>query len=111
MSLLACPVGRCRNVGDVTKGLERANGRAASEAGVGRVGELPASETLYWGLGRDGDDAAGWHVPVPSARVSGETKMFRDPLCEASDEVERWAGTLTWLAGGPARGELARGSP
>jgi hypothetical protein len=49
--------------------------------------------------------------PWPSAGVSSESVMFRDPLCEASDEVERWAGTLTWLAGGPARGELARGSP
>jgi hypothetical protein len=47
----------------------------------------------------------------PSAGVLGESKMFRDPLCEASDEVERWAGMLTWLAGGLARGELARGSP
>jgi hypothetical protein len=49
--------------------------------------------------------------PWPSAGVSSESVMFRDPLCEASDEVERWAGTLTWLAGGLARGELARGSP
>jgi hypothetical protein len=37
--------------------------------------------------------------------------MFQDPLCEASDEVERWASMLTWLAGGPAREVLARGSP
>jgi hypothetical protein len=44
----------------------------------------------------------------PSARVSGESEMFQDPLWEASDEVERWTGTLTWLAGGPTRGELAR---
>jgi hypothetical protein len=41
----------------------------------------------------------------PSARVSGELEMFRDPLREASDEVERWAGMLTRLARGPARGE------
>jgi hypothetical protein len=98
MSLLACPVGRRRNVGDVTEGLERANGRAASEAGVGRVGELPASETLYWGLGRDGDNAAGWHVPVPNAGVSGETKMFRDPCVRPqmkwSDGLVRSRGLL-----------------
>jgi hypothetical protein len=49
--------------------------------------------------------------PYPSARVSGESEMFQDPLCEASNDVERWAGTLTQLAGGPARGELACGSP
>jgi hypothetical protein len=41
------------------------------------------------GLGRDGDDATGWPVPVPQRWVSGESKMFRDPLWEASDEVER----------------------
>jgi hypothetical protein len=98
-------------VGDAIGGLERANGRAASEAGVGRVGELPAFETLYRGLGRDGDDVAGWPVPMAQRWVSGESEMFRDPLCEASDEVERWAGTLTRLAGGLARGELACGSP
>jgi hypothetical protein len=46
-------------MGDVTGGLERANGEAASEAGVERVGEFPAFKTLYRGLGRDGDDAAG----------------------------------------------------
>jgi hypothetical protein len=48
--------------------------------------------------------------PDPSAGVSGESEMFRDPSWEASDEVERWAGMLTRLAGGPVRGELARGS-
>jgi hypothetical protein len=47
----------------------------------------------------------------PSAGVSGESEMFRDPLCEASDKVEGWVGTLTWLDGDPARAELARGSP
>jgi hypothetical protein len=46
--------------------------------------------------------------PRPSVEVSGESEVFRNPLHEASDEVERWAGMLTWLAGGPARGELAR---
>jgi hypothetical protein len=61
-------------------------------------------------LGRDGEDAAGWPVPVAQRWVSGESEMFRDPLCEASDEVERRAGMLTWLAGGLARGKLACGS-
>jgi hypothetical protein len=67
--------------------------------------------TSSLGLGRDGDDATGWPMPVAQRWVSGESEMFRDPLCEASDEVERWAGTLTRLAGGQVRGELAHGSP
>jgi hypothetical protein len=50
------------------------------------------------GLGRDGDDAAGWPVPVAQRWGSGESEMFRVPLCEASDEVERWASTVTRLA-------------
>jgi hypothetical protein len=45
----------------------------------------------------------------PSTEVSGESEVFRDPLWETSDEVERWVGMLTQLAGGPARGELASG--
>jgi hypothetical protein len=48
--------------------------------------------------------------PCPSAGVLGELEMFRDSLWEASDEVERLTGTLTRLAGGPARRELARRS-
>jgi hypothetical protein len=36
--------------------------------------------------------------------------MFRDSLCEASDEIGEWAGMLTRLAGGPTRGDLAHGS-
>jgi hypothetical protein len=47
----------------------------------------------------------------PLCEALDEVEMLRDPLCEDSDEVERWVGMLTWLAGGPARGELARGSP
>jgi hypothetical protein len=47
--------------------------------------------------------------PRPSAEVSDESEAFRDPLWEASDEVERWAGMLTRLARGPTRRELARG--
>jgi hypothetical protein len=61
-------------------------------------------------LGRDGDDVADLPVPVAQRWVSNEPEMFRDPLCEASDKVERWAGMLTRLAGGPKRGELARES-
>jgi hypothetical protein len=41
--------------------------------------------------------------PRPSVEVSGESEVFRDPLWEASDEVKRWAGMLTQLAGAPAR--------
>jgi hypothetical protein len=66
--------------------------------------------TSSLGLGRDGDDAAGLLVPVPQRWVSASRRCSETPLWEASDEVERWASTLTWLAGGPARGELARGS-
>jgi hypothetical protein len=40
-----------------------------------------------------------------ASRMCSET-----PLREASDEAEIRAGLLTWLAGGPARGDLARGS-
>jgi hypothetical protein len=36
--------------------------------------------------------------------------MFQDSLCEASDEVEEWAGMLMRLAGGLAREDLAHGS-
>jgi hypothetical protein len=55
LSILACPAGQCRNVGDVIGGLEHTNGEAASEAGVGRGREFPASETLHQGFGRGGD--------------------------------------------------------
>jgi hypothetical protein len=106
-------------VGDVIGGLERANGGAASEAGVRRIGEFPALETLYRGLEAENFLVEGCLpstmrvglCPYPSVGVSGESEMFQDPLCEALDDVERWADTLTRLAGGPARAELARGSP
>jgi hypothetical protein len=62
------------------------------------------------GLGRDGDDAVDLPVPMAQRWVSDESEMFRDPLCEASYEVGRWAGMLTRLAGVPKRGELARES-
>jgi hypothetical protein len=55
LSLLAYPVGRRRDMGDVIGGLKRANGGAVSEARVKRVGELPAFETLYRGLKRGGE--------------------------------------------------------
>jgi hypothetical protein len=55
LSILACPVGWLENVGDVIGGLERTNGEAASEAGVGQGGEFLASETSLRGLGRDGE--------------------------------------------------------
>jgi hypothetical protein len=42
-------------VGDVTGGLERTNEEVASEAGVERGEEFPASETLHRGLGLDGN--------------------------------------------------------
>jgi hypothetical protein len=46
-------------------------------------------------LERGGDDTTGWPVPVPQRWVSGESEMFQNPVREASDEVERWADTLT----------------
>jgi hypothetical protein len=42
-------------MGDIIGGLERTNGEVASEAGVGRGGEFLAYETLYRGLGKDGE--------------------------------------------------------
>jgi hypothetical protein len=36
--------------------------------------------------------------------------MLRDSFCEVSNEIGEWAGMLTWLARGPARGDLAHGS-
>jgi hypothetical protein len=42
-------------------------------------------------------------------RGSDETVMFRDSLREASNEVGKWVVMLTWLAGGPTRGDLAHG--
>jgi hypothetical protein len=98
-------------VGDVIGGLERANGRAALKAGSGKSESFPRSRPC---IGASGETVMMLRVglcPWSSAGVSSEFEMFRDPLCEASDEVERWSGTLTRLARGPARGELAHGSP
>jgi hypothetical protein len=55
------------------------------------------------GLGRDGDVAGG----RPMSKTSGR-RPRANRRCEASDEVRRWADSLTRLAGGPARGSLAR---
>jgi hypothetical protein len=75
LSLLACPVGRYRNVGDVTGGLERANGGAVSEARVRRVREFPTSETLHQGLGRNGElTCRGLLCLRPNAGVSSESE-------------------------------------
>jgi hypothetical protein len=56
------------------------------------------------GLGR-GDDVAG-RRPVsetPGLRPRTNRRCSKTPPSEASDEVERCAGWLTCLAGGPAR--------
>jgi hypothetical protein len=58
---------------------------------------------LPLGLGRGGDVSGGRPVSeTPGRRPRANWR------CEASDEVGRWAGSLTRLAGGPARGSLAR---
>jgi hypothetical protein len=61
------------------------------------------------GLGRGGDVAGSQPVsetPGPRPRVS--QRCSETPLSEASNEVRRWAGLLTCLAGGPAKESLAR---
>jgi hypothetical protein len=107
LSFLAYSVGRRKNVSNIIGGLERTNGGAASEAGLERGGDrwrhLQGSDKMVMML------RVGLCL-CPSARVSGESEVFWDPLWEASDKVERWVGTLTQLARGPARGELARRS-
>jgi hypothetical protein len=56
------------------------------------------------GLGRGGDVAGGWPVSeTPGRRPQANRMCSETPLSEASDEVGRWAGSLTRLAGGPAR--------
>jgi hypothetical protein len=60
-------------------------------------------------LGRGGDVARGRPVSeTPGLRPRTNRTCFETPLNEVSDEVERWAGSLTCLAGGPARESLAR---
>jgi hypothetical protein len=74
-------------------GLERANGGAASEAGLGRGVDVavgrPMSET-------------------PGLRPRVNRRCSKTRLCEASDEAGRWTGLVTCFAGGPARGNLVR---
>jgi hypothetical protein len=61
------------------------------------------------GLRRGDDVVVGWPVSeTPELRPRASRRCFETPLCEASDEAERWAGMLTRLAGGPARENLAR---
>jgi hypothetical protein len=61
------------------------------------------------GLGRGGDVAGGRPVSnTPGQRPRVNRRCSETPLSEALDEVGRWAGSLTHLAGGPARGSLAR---
>jgi hypothetical protein len=92
-------------VGDVTGGLERANGGAALEAGL----EASQRRTVSpLGLGRGGDVAEGQPVSeTPGRRPRVNQRCSMTPLSEATDEVGRWAGSLTRLAGGPTRGSLA----
>jgi hypothetical protein len=61
------------------------------------------------GLGRGCDVAGGRLVSETSGRrPRANRRCSETPLIEASDEVGRWAGSLMRLAGGPARGSLAR---
>jgi hypothetical protein len=61
------------------------------------------------GLGRGGDVAGGRPVSETSGRRLRTNRGCSEThMSEASDEVGRWAGSLMRLAGGPARGSLAR---
>jgi hypothetical protein len=61
------------------------------------------------GLGRGDDVAEGRHVSETlGRRPRANRRCSETPLSEASDEVGRWTDSLTRLAGGPARGSLAR---
>jgi hypothetical protein len=46
----------------------------------------------------------------PGLRPRANQGCSETPLWEASDEAWTWAGLLSWLAGGLARGDLAHGS-
>jgi hypothetical protein len=64
---------------------------------------------LPLGLGRGGDVAGGRSMSeTPGRRPRANRRCSETPLSEASNEVGRWAGSLTCLAGGPVRGSLAR---
>jgi hypothetical protein len=61
------------------------------------------------GLRRGGDIIGGRPVSkTPGLRPRANQRCSETPLSEASDEVGRWIGLLTCLAGGPARENLAR---
>jgi hypothetical protein len=82
---------------------ERRQRSASDESDMGNV---------VSGLGRGGRTVEGHPVSeTPGAEASGESEMPRDPLWEASDEAGTRADLLLQLAGGPARGDLAHGSP
>jgi hypothetical protein len=59
-----------------------------------------------------GSDVAGGHpvFETPGLRPRESQRCSKTPSCEALDEAEIWAGLLTRLARGPARGDLAHGS-
>jgi hypothetical protein len=64
---------------------------------------------LSLGLGRGGDVAGGQPVSETLGwRHRANWRCSETPLSEASDEVGRWAGSLTCLAGGPVRWSLVR---
>jgi hypothetical protein len=63
------------------------------------------------GLGRGGDVVRGHPMfETPGLRPQASQRCSETPLREASDEAGIWAGLLTRLAGGLARGDLAHGS-
>jgi hypothetical protein len=63
------------------------------------------------GLGRGGDVVGGHPMfETPGLRPRASQRCSETPLREASDEARIWAGLLTRLARGPARGDLAHGS-
>jgi hypothetical protein len=60
-------------------------------------------------LGQGGDVAGGRPMSETSGRrPRAKWRRSETPPNEASDEVGRWTGSLTHLAGGPTRGSLAR---
>jgi hypothetical protein len=63
-------------VGDVTVGLERANGGAVSEVVLGRGGD---GQCRFWGSGEAVVSSGVGLCPRPRAEGSGESEVFRDP--------------------------------
>jgi hypothetical protein len=63
---------------------------------------------LSVGLRQGGDVAEGRPVSETLERRPRAIQRYSEtPLSEASDEVGIWAGLLTCLAGGPARGSFS----